>query len=145
MNRRALVLAILAAAEGRTYTPVQIQKSVFLVCDQFPHLIDEGPQFNFQPYDYGPFDSDVYSVIDVLRSDGLAVVAPSPSGNWNTYAASDAGIDEGDEVLNNAMGDDARKYVRAVSDWVRSLRFKSLVKSIYEAYPHMRANSIFKG
>jgi hypothetical protein len=144
MNRRDLVLAILAAAEGRTYTPVQIQKAVFLVCDQFPSLIDDGPKFNFQPYDYGPFDSDVYSVIEILQSRDLALIAPSPSGNWNTYAASDVGIDEGDEVLCK-MDAGEQRYVHKVSDWVRSLSFRSLVKSIYDAYPQMRANSIFRG
>jgi hypothetical protein len=61
VNRRDLVLAILAAADGRAYTPVQIQKAVFIVCDQFPDLIEEGPHFHFEPYDYGPFDSDVSS------------------------------------------------------------------------------------
>jgi hypothetical protein len=145
MNRRDLVLAILAAAEGRTYTPVQIQKAVFLVCDKFPDLIDDGPGFHFQPYDYGPFDSDVYSVIDALQSRGLAVIAPSPSGNWNTYAASDDGVSAGDEILYNTMGNDEQRYIDKVSTWVRSLSFGSLVKSIYDAYPEMRANSIFRG
>jgi hypothetical protein len=145
MNRRNVVLAILAAVEGRTYTPVQIQKAVFLVCDKFPDLIDDGPKFNFQPYDYGPFDADVYSCIASLQSDGLAVIAPSPSGNWNTYAASDNGVSQGDEILYNVMGNDERGYIEKVSSWVRSLSFRSLVKSIYDAYPEMRANSIFRG
>jgi uncharacterized protein len=144
MNRRDLVLAVMAAAQGRTYSPVQIQKAVFLVCDQLRDLIDDGPEFNFQPHDYGPFDSDVYLVIESLQSRGLAVIAPSPSGNWNTYAASDAGLAQGDEVLCN-MGKSNQRYVQRVSEWVRSLSFKSLVKSIYDAYPHMRANSIFRG
>jgi hypothetical protein len=71
MNRRDLVLAILAAAEGRAYTPVQIQKAVFVICDQLPHLIDDGPRFNFAPYDYGPFDGDVYTEIAMLQGTEL--------------------------------------------------------------------------
>ena len=142
MNRRDLVLAILAAAEGRSYTPVQIQKAVFVICEQFPNLIDDGPGFNFQPYDYGPFDSDVYSELAQLQLSGDAVIAPAARGNWNTYAASETGIERGDRLLCDAT---ARDYVLKISAWVRSLSFNSLVKSIYDAYPHMRANSIFRG
>jgi hypothetical protein len=144
VNRRDLVLAILAAANGRSYTPVQIQKAVFVICDQLPHLIDDGPGFNFQPYDYGPFDSDVYSEIATLRHDGAAIIAPSGVGNWNTYAATDAGVDRGDEFLYQVMKEEDRAYIEQISNWVRSLNFATLVKSIYEAYPRMRANSIFK-
>lgn len=145
MNRRDLVLAILAAAEGRTYTPVQIQKAAFVICDQLPELIDEGPGFSFQPYDYGPFDSDVYSEISALQRAGLAVIAPSGIGNWSTYAASDAGIEQGDDILYNVLEEKDRAYIEKISNWVRSLDFASLVKSIYEAYPDMRARSIFRG
>jgi len=145
MTRRDLVLAILAAAEGRPYTPVQIQKAVFLVCDNVDELIDQGPGFNFQPYDYGPFDSDVYSEIDGLQRQGLAVVAPSPRGSWNTYAATDAGIAEANDLFEQEIPDEDGDYIKNISNWVRSLSFSSLVKSIYEEYPEMRANSIFKG
>jgi hypothetical protein len=144
MNRRDLVLAILAAAEGRPYTPVQIQKAVFVICDQLPDLIDEGPGFHFEPYDYGPFDSDVYSVLSRLEDDGYAEIAPSAYGNWNTYAASDHGVVQAELLLDNMSTED-EKYIKKISDWVRSLSFKRLVKSIYEAYPQMRANSIFRG
>jgi uncharacterized protein len=144
MTRGELVLAILAAADGRTYTPVQIQKAAFVVCDQFPDLIDEGPSFDFRPYDYGPFDSDVYSAIETLQAGGEAIIAPSPSGNWNTYAASDEGAERGQALLY-ALDEEVWQYIIKISNWVRALSFKSLVKSIYEAYPHMRENSIFKG
>jgi uncharacterized protein len=144
MNRRDLVLAILVAAEGRPYTPVQIQKAVFVICDEYPGLIDDGPGFNFQPYDYGPFDSDVYSVLRELDDAGFADIAPSAYGNWNTYAASDDGIRVGQRLLDR-MHNEPRHYVNEISAWVRSLSFTRLVRSIYEAYPRMRARSIFRG
>ena len=116
-----------------------------MICDHLPHLIDDGPRFNFQPYDYGPFDSDVYSEIAALQREGAAIIAPSGVGNWNTYAATDAGVDRGDEFLYEVMKEEDRAYIEKISNWVRSLNFATLVKSIYEAYPPMRANSIFKG
>lgn len=144
MNRRELLLAVLACSDGRPYSPVQIQKAIFLVTENVPGLVTEGPGFAFDAYDYGPFDSSVYTEALALRADGDAVIAPSDIGRWNTYAASDAGLERGREILD-AMDEQTREYLRRVSAWVRSQSFSSLVKSIYDAYPHMRANSIFRG
>jgi hypothetical protein len=144
MNRRELVLAVLAASEGRPYTPVQIQKSVFLITENAPDIVDEGPDFDFQPFDYGPFDPDVYAEAQALANSGLVAIAPSDVGRWNTYAASDRGIAEGRNVLAS-LPQARREYVAEVSEWVRRLSFTSLVKSIYDAYPEMRVNSIFRG
>ena len=72
----------------------------------------------------GHSDSDVYSEIDQLARAGEAVIAPSPSGNWNTYAATDAGIQRGDHLLYNVMSQDQCEYVEKISTWVRSLSFQ---------------------
>jgi hypothetical protein len=145
MTRADLVLAVLAAAGGQPYTPAQIQKAIFIICDQYPYLISEGPGFAFKPHNYGPFDSDVYFEIDKLARDGLARVFQSPFGNWNMYAATAEGENRGRAILCEVMADAECDYVETISTWVRSLNFSKLVKSIYEAYPHMRANSIFRG
>src|SRR5258708_4475977 len=60
MDRRELVLALLASSEGRQYTPAQLQKAAFLVTRNMPQIV-QGTGFHFVPYDYGPFDSDVYN------------------------------------------------------------------------------------
>jgi hypothetical protein len=143
LNRRDLVLAVLASSEGRPYTPAQLQKAVFLISRNLPRLFD-GPGFKFVPYDYGPFDSDVYQEAENLRRAGDAIIAPSDVGRWSTYAASEAGVTRGRGLLAR-LDEPARQYLQKVSDWVRSQSFSSLVKSIYDAYPEMRANSIFRG
>jgi hypothetical protein len=140
MNRRDLVLAVLASSEGRPYTPAQLQKAVFLISRNLPRLF-HGPGFKFVPYDYGPFDSDVYNEVENLRQAGDAIIAV---GRWNTYAASEAGLKRGRGLLAD-LDQPARQYVEKVSEWVRAQSFSSLVKSIYDAYPEMRANSIFRG
>ena len=99
MTRKELILSLLAASEGRPYTPVQLQKAVFLVTQNVPDIIDQGPTFTFVPYDYGPFDSEVYAEASSLKLVGHAVVAPSSSGRWSTYAASDTGVVSGREIL----------------------------------------------
>jgi len=144
MNRRDLLLAVLACAEGRSFTPAQIQKAIFLLSRQMPGLVQEGPVFAFRPYDFGPFDACVYQEADILAQEGQAVVAASGNGNWRTYAASGEGVARGKQLLNQ-LAAQQRDFVVKVSDWVRAQSFNSLVKSIYEAYPDMKVNSIFRG
>lgn len=144
MTRQQVLLAILAAAEGRSYTPVQIQKAVFLVSRNLPHLITDGEPFAFVPYDYGPFDSAVYDEAERLASSGLAAIVPSGVGRWNIYSATEEGVRAGIEILAS-VDVASSEYISNVSQWVRSQGFGALVRSVYEAYPEMRANSIFQG
>jgi hypothetical protein len=143
MDRRELVLALLASSDGRQYTPAQLQKAVFLVTRNMPQIV-QGVGFHFVPYDYGPFDADVYNEAAVLHHAGEAVIAPSGMGRWNTYAATESGVARGRALLQTLPAP-AQKYLSEVSTWVRAQSFSSLVKSIYDTYPEMRANSIFRG
>jgi hypothetical protein len=145
MTRRELLLAVLAAAEGAQYTPVQIQKALFLLSKNMPELVGNGPKFNFVPYDYGPFDIEVYNEANMLKAQGLANISPSGSGGrWNTYAVSPSGLEKGKRILEK-LPTAKLSYIKRVSVWVLSLDFGSLVKSIYDAYPEMKVNSIFRG
>lgn len=144
MTRSDMLLAIMAAADGHSYTPVQVQKAAFLITRNLPTLVNEGPPFNFVPYDYGPFDSAVYAEADRLQGQGLATVSQSPYGRWKDYRCTQEGLASGRQVLH-ATNANQRRYIQDVSVWVRSLSFSALVKSIYDAYPEMRANSIFQG
>ncbi len=144
MTRSEMLLAILAASQGRPLTPVQIQKAAFLVTRHFPGLIRHGPRYNFTPYDYGPFDQAVYSDVELLARAGEVEITRREGTNWNQYAASDSGIARGTELLG-AMRPNEQDYVRRVSAWVRSLSFEDLVRAIYNQYPEMRVNSVFRG
>jgi hypothetical protein len=141
MNRRDVLLALLSAANGRAYTPAQLQKGVFLLTKA--SVIDDGPSFNFVPYDYGPFDRAVYLEAELLQKEGLAEIKPSGFGPWHLYAATPPGVERGISVLAK-MKEAHRNYVVEISRWVRAQSFTGLVKSIYQAYPEMRANSIFR-
>jgi len=116
---------------------------MFLITTNVPALVGEGLRFTFVPYDYGPFDRAVYDEASALQREGLAEIQPSGLGRWNVYAASTKGLEKGAEILAH-MSEPHRKYVVETSHWVRSQSFTSLVKSIYKAYPQMRANSIFR-
>jgi uncharacterized protein len=144
MTRREVLLAILAASQGRPYTPVQIQKATFLVTRNFTDLVNAGQSFDFVPYDYGPFDQNVYSEAEALWRGGEVEITRREGANWNQYAASDSGIERGNHILHG-MQERQREYITRVSRWVRALSFEDLVRSIYVQYPEMRANSVFRG
>ena len=102
----------------------------------------EGPHFNFAPYDYGPFDRMVYVGLDELARADLARV--QNTGRYRVYALSQKGYQGGVQILSQ-LNPAARRYVESVARWVRELSFEQLVASIYNKYPEMKANSVFRG
>ena len=140
MTKREVVLAALAPAQGKQHSPVQAQKLLFLLDREVPQLVD-GPHFNFEPYNYGPFDKAVYQVLDELDEDELVTIR---SGGWQrTYALTPTGQNEGDRLLGE-LSDSAQDYIKRASVFVLKLNFLQLVSAIYKAYPDMQKNSILR-
>jgi uncharacterized protein len=144
MTRRDATLLMLSLADGAQYSPVQIQKAMFILSRESPEIFDAGSQFDFQPYDYGPFDKDVYAEIDALSRDGLALVGATLDLRRKTYAASDQGR-RAAEGLRGRLSQDQLAFAQKVSSFVRRLSFADLVSAIYKAYPEMQENSVFVG
>lgn len=141
MNRSDYVLAVLAAGQGAVHRPVQVQKLFFLLDKEIYSLVG-GPYFSFEPYHYGPFDKQVYQAIQALADEGLADIVADKT--WQSYRLTPLGQVNGQELLNQ-LQPAARDYIVKVSEFVRHASFTQLVKAIYQAYPDMRANSVFQG
>lgn len=142
--RQELVVAALAAGGSDTeVSPVQAQKLFFLI-DQNVSGALGGQQYNFQAYDYGPFDSAVYSDLDYLALPQEGMVEIKRLGRYRTYHLTERGLKFGLAKLSK-LDAGAADYFGRAKDWVKSLSFQDLVKSIYQAYPAMRARSIFRG
>jgi hypothetical protein len=138
-----MILAALAADDGATYSPVQIQKLLFLIEKKIPWAF-EGPHFDFIPYDYGPFDQRIYSNLSALSIGGFVEILHEPGLRWHKYRLTPKGMTKGCEILN-ALDEPARKFVCKLNKFVLGLSFGELVASIYKEYPEMRANSVFQG
>lgn len=141
MDRNTIVLAALAPAGDGQYTPVQVQKLLFLLDKNIGRELG-GPFFSFEPYDYGPFDKEVYQVLDQLRLGGLVEIMDVPGRNWKQYKLTEAGKEAAAKELSN-LEHRARSYIESVSSFVRSLSFAQLVSAIYKEYPEMKVNSVF--
>ena len=142
MDTEAFVLMALAAGGERTYSPVQVQKLLFLLNDNIPNDV-EGPHFNFEPYDYGPFDKKVYHVLEQLAAKNLVSILPTGRG-WNRYTLTPTGFKTGRRHFNS-MSAKPRKYAEKLANFVTTVSFSQLVSAIYSHYPEMKANSVFNG
>jgi hypothetical protein len=142
MDRTDIVLAGLAAGgQGAVYPPAQVQKLFFLLDREVASYV-EGPHFAFVPYDYGPFDSGVYDALDQAAFAGLVDI--NRTGRVRTYSLTAEGYRMGSAALAKIQ-EPARTFVSRAAKWVNSLSFAQLVSAIYQKYPDMKANSVFRG
>ena len=141
MKKETLVLAALAAGGIHRHTPVQAQKLMFMIDREVPEQVD-GPHFNFIPYDYGPFDKQVYFELDELAIEGLVQINDE-SSRRRTYTLTQEGLEAGKAALAD-IDDLAQDFIKRASGFVRTHSFSELVSAVYKAYPEMRENSVFQ-
>ena len=142
-NPEAFVLAAMSQEGGKKYSPVQIQKLLFVLEKELRERIN-GPHFDFQPYDYGPFDKNVYSVLGELSTKGHVTISHGIGKRYPHYSLTLSGLEVGRDALSR-YDTNAQAYIAQVSEFVLSCTFPELVAAIYKAYPEMRVNSVFKG
>ena len=141
MDKQSIILAAFSTANDRNFSPVQIQKLLFLIDKNVGEKIG-GPFFNFQPYDYGPFDSEIYTVLNQLISDGLLEQIETSRG-WKLYKLTQTGLEKGQLELTN-LEQKFQTYFEELASFIHSLSFSQLVSTIYKAYPEMKVNSVFR-
>lgn len=141
MDTDDLILASLSPAGLDTFSPVHVQKLFFLL-DQNIADYTGGPHFAFQPYDYGPFDKEVYLHLATLQTQGyVQITRPSPY-SVRTYSLTSKGYIRGKRLLEG-LPIQIQQYVSDLVGAVRSMSFAELVSTIYRLYPDMRVNSVF--
>lgn len=142
MDNKAWTLLAIAAAEGQPLTPVQLQKSLFLLGRNAPKSVGDD-FYRFSPYNYGPFCQRVYSDAEILAATGLVRIDRPVGRSWVEYAITDAGMLRASEI-RKSVSVEVVSYLQNVVAWCKSLSFQELVSAIYEAYPEQRANSVFR-
>lgn len=142
MNRKDWLLLVIAAAKGDRLSPVQLQKTVFLLGKKYPEAVGED-FYEFIPYAYGPFCVDVYRDAEDLDQLGLVAVQPSQYGHWREYRITPVGMNRAEELghTNHKVVEYLEKKVK----WAKSQNFQTLVRKIYDKYPEYRVNSVFQG
>jgi len=136
------LLLTVAAAEGKSMSPVQLQKALYLMSKEVGAKRLARPFYKFVPYDYGVFCADIYSDAESLDASGLVEIIYG--GRYKQYAATEDGLAEAAELRESA-NDDAIEYLDNVVEWVRSLSFDELVRAMYKKYPETKKRSVFRG
>ena len=140
--RQKFMLAALSADPGGSFAPVQLQKLFFLLDENLPDE-DNGKRFSFEPYDFGPFDKEVYGELEAMEKQGLIeIVADGTKAHRRLYLLTAKGMRSGRRHLGE-YEDAATDYMTRLADWVRSVSFADLVGTIYREFPHMKERSIF--
>ena len=142
MNREDVLLMVVAAGQGTPLTPVQLQKSLFLIGERLTESLPK-PLYEFEPYHYGPFNGDIYADADDLESQGYLVSVGSTSGTWLDRAITTEGAKRV-EVVEQQLPRPIRDYIHTIVEWSQSMSFSQLVRSIYAEYPEYRQNSVFQ-
>ena len=139
MTRNQTVLTAMAAGGPcASFDPVQMQKYLFLIDREIPRWVG-GPHFRFQPYDYGPFDKDVYTVLDSLAQKNYVHI--DDIHRYRRYSLTDSGLERGSAMLDS-LPEPVVRYLINIARWVRCLSFRQLLTAIYQHYPDMAVNSV---
>jgi uncharacterized protein len=140
MNKSDWLLIVLNL--GKSLSPVQLQKSLFLISKEI--IIEREEEFyDFEPYDYGPFDSNIYKDAENLEKEGLIKIENPFERSHRYYCITE----DGSNHLNRILSFMDKKELAKASDivsLVKSLSFPSLIKMIYNKYPEFKVKSIFQ-
>lgn len=138
VTKERILIAIVAAAGEGGLDRAQLQKSVFLVGEEFGGELPSD-FYQFQPYMYGPFAQRVYADIERLSDGPMIQTFPGDDGR-PFYRLADS---EAPETLG--LSENLKSVVRQIVEWVTSMSFNELVRAIYYLYPDQRENSVFQG
>ena len=133
-NRERILIAIVAAAGEQGLDRAQLQKSAFLVGEEFEGKLEN--YYQFRPYMYGPFAQDIYTDVERL-SDGPMIETFIDDGRqWYRMA------DDTTSWQYN-LTDELESGVKRIVGWIsRMSSFYELVRAIYFLYPEQRENSV---
>jgi uncharacterized protein YwgA len=143
MERTEFLLLVVAAGDGKPLTPVQLEKTLFLIGRaNFPEAPE--PFYEFERYHYGPFAKDIYADADILSKEGLVARIRSERGTWTDTVITASGSSKA-AALKKSLSPRTIKYIDETVRWAQSLSFSDLLRAIYSQYPEFRENSVFQG
>jgi len=142
MMKNEWTLLALQLAGDKGLTPAQLQKVLFLIKQNYSSKL--GNFYEFKPYNYGPFDKQIYVDAEALAEQGLVVLKKQPGHSWSTYQISPE-FDSEEHDFDGDIDANIVNYLKSVIEWAQKLTFQQLIASIYNKYPEYKVNSVFRG
>lgn len=122
--------------------PIRIMKGMFMITRRGGPDLDH--LYRFEPYDYGPFTSEIYRDLDALEAAGLVAQESVPGRSWRAFRPTTAGVDRGRELASSVAPWDAATVGDAYT-FVRERSFLKLLRDIYSEYPEYATRTVVKG
>lgn len=118
---------------------IRIMKGMFLVAKEGPPPARD--LYSFTPYDYGPFDTQVYHDLDALRAEGVIDFETGIGTSQRLYRLTLQGEKKFvslQALLPDALAEDLRRIKLRVT----SKSFLELLRDIYGQYPSFASRSV---
>jgi hypothetical protein len=117
------------AAAKKSLAPIQLQRSLYLLGQQYSKLI--GPGFySFRTISSGQFSEGVYADADELAKKGLVSMDVSETGQ-REYRVTAAGLDRARSV-EKSVSPEIVSFLRRTGAWVRTRSVDQLVRGPLE-------------
>ena len=143
MERKEWTLLAIYCANEEGLSPVQLQKSLFLLGKNLPDAVGNS-YYQFIPCNYGPFDQAIYFDAEELSRDGLISINYMEGREWPKYFITPKGKKHVEKPLKQKTTKEVIAYLAVVVKWARSLTFQELIRAIYHAFPEFKRNSVFQ-
>jgi uncharacterized protein len=140
-DRRDWVLVFIGAPTTGSFRTDQIRvmKGLFLLSKEGPSELRD--LYTFAPYDYGPFDREVYHDLDLLEIEGLIDAAVVTGSKRRIFRMTPRGEERCAEIRASASPT-AIKAIDEVKELVSSMSFMGLLRYVYGRHPDFAVASI---
>lgn len=136
-------LLYFVACRPQSVDPVRIMKGLFLFTQAVREIRVAGDHelFDFEPMQYGPCATDVYSALDRFVLTGEVRPTPVPGETWSQFEATESGVAKAKAIAERGPSD-AVLYLRQLREWCDNHSFTSLLRAVYARYPDFAAASV---
>jgi len=143
LDKKEWALLAIAAGKGKPLTPIQLQKVLFLFSKEMPGAVGQH-FYRFKPYNYGPFDAQIYVDVETLADEGFVTLLRSSGQTLTKSLITPLGL-ERSASLKAAAPPDAIGYLNSLVAWATSISFEDLLNAVYDRFPDYATNSVFRG
>lgn len=150
MHRKLLPLALMYAGDGEPIEGrTRLQKLVFLMQKRLEEAGEDPLQtddYEFIPYDYGPFSKELYDDIDKTMARGMVEGREEDLGEDKVKYDYEIQEDGEQWVRDQLAKEEAQRVLRLaeeIKDEYGDVYLSDLIDEVYSRYPKYAENSIY--
>lgn len=150
MHRKLLPLALMYAGDGEPIEGrTRLQKLVFLMQKRLEEAGEDPLQtddYEFIPYDYGPFSKELYDDIDKTIARGMVEGREEDLGEDKVKYDYEIQEDGEQWVRDQLAKEEAQRVLRLaeeIKDEYGDVYLSDLIDEVYSRYPKYAENSIY--